>query len=110
MILRQDPQVASPQKLGHFNPHTWSAYLLGSDLFLKRHEADPARAYPDLGCSFETFTNDQVLEQETLGPLARLPYGATLEHIETWTLHRDIHITDWSDEALDEVLLPLVGA
>ena len=110
MILRQDPQMASPQKLGHFNPHTWSAYLLGSDLFLKRYEAEPGKVYPDLGCSFETFTNDQVLEQETLGPLARLPYGATLEHIETWTLHRDIHIADWSDEALDEVLLPLVGA
>ena len=54
-----------------------SAYLLGSDLFIKRIEADPKRTYPDLGASFETFTNADFLEQETLGPMTKLAPGAS---------------------------------
>ncbi|HUJ22400.1 MAG TPA: hypothetical protein VLX58_12790 [Bryobacteraceae bacterium] len=110
LILRQDPNNhGQPQKLGTFNPHTWSAYLLGTDLFIKRLEADPQRTYPDFGCSFETFTNADFLEQETLGPMTRLAPGESVNHIERWTLHKNVHIRDWSDAELDRVLLPLVG-
>ncbi len=110
LILRQDPNNhGQPQKLGSFNPHTWSAYLLGSDLFIKRVEADPKRTYPDLGASFETFTNADFLEQETLGPMTKLAPGASLEHTERWTLHKNVHIREWNDAELDRVLLPLVG-
>ena len=56
LILRQDPaNTGQPQKLGTFNSATWGAYLLGSDLFIKRYKADPAKQYPDFGCSFERF-------------------------------------------------------
>jgi hypothetical protein len=110
MMLRQDPKNASPQKLGHFNPKTWSAYLLATDLFIKRCSADPSLPYTDMGCSFETFTNDQILEQETLGPLVKLSYGAVVEHVERWTLHKNVRIAAWTDEELDKVLLPLISA
>ena len=81
------------------------AYLLGSDLFIKRCDADPARPYADIGCSYETFTRDDMLELETLGPLTRLATGAFLEHIERWTLHRDVHVEAFTDAELDRVLL-----
>ena len=106
VILRQDPNNAVPQKIGHFNPKTWGAYLLGSDLFIVQCDADPTRPYADFGCSFETFTRDDMLELETLGPLTRLEPGASLEHIERWSLHRDVQIPDFTDDALDAVLLP----
>jgi hypothetical protein len=110
MILRQDPaNHGQPQKLGSFNPHTWAAYLVGSDLFIKHTEADPKRAYPDLGCSFETFTNADFLEQETLGPMTKLAPGKAVEHTERWTLHKDVRISEWNDAELDRVLVPLVG-
>jgi hypothetical protein len=110
LILRQDANNhGQPQKLGTFNPHTWAAYLLGSDLFVKHYEAEPKRTYPDFGCSFETFTNADFLEQETLGPMTRLGPGASLEHIERWTLHKNARIRDWSDAELDRVVLPLVA-
>jgi len=105
VVLRQDPDNAVPQKIGHFNPKTWGAYLLGSDLFIKRCDADPARPYADIGCSYETFTRDDMLELETLGPLTRLATGAFLEHIERWTLHRDVHVEAFTDAELDRVLL-----
>jgi hypothetical protein len=110
LILRQDANNhGQPQKLGSFNQHTWSAYLLGSDLFIKHYEAEPTRTYPDMGASFETFTNAEFLEQETLGPLTRLAPGESVEHIERWTLHKNVHIREWTDEELDRVLLPLVA-
>ena len=58
LVLRQDPNNPNPQKLGSFNPHTWGAYLVNEELFVKRYEAAaPPASYPDFGCSFETFTN-----------------------------------------------------
>ena len=41
LILKSDPKATSPQKIGSFNADNWSAYLLGTDLFVKRTKADP---------------------------------------------------------------------
>ena len=110
MMLRQDPRNPAPQKLGSFNRDTWGAYLLGTDLFLKRYKAtaDKPAAFPDMCCTFETFTNGDFLELETLGPIARLARGAAVTHVESWTLHRNVKIGKWEDAELDRVLLPLV--
>jgi hypothetical protein len=109
LVLRQDPNNTSPQKLGTYNRHTWGAYLLNSELFVKRYEAlgEPA-FYPDFGCTFETFTNADILELETLGPLTTLAPGQSVSHTERWTAHRNINLTKWTDEELDAVVLPLI--
>lgn len=104
MALRQDAKAASPQKIGSFNPSTWAAYLLGTDLFIKQMKADRSKTYPDFGCSFETFTNAEMLEIETLGPLAKVEAGATVEHTERWSLHKGIRIAEWTDAELDRVV------
>jgi hypothetical protein len=109
LALRQDPAATSPQKIGHFNPHTWAAYLLNNELFIKQYTAVPGRTYPDLGCSFETFTNADMLELETLGPLETVAPSETLEHIETWSLHKGVSIPALTDEALDAALLPFLS-
>jgi hypothetical protein len=109
LILRQDPGMSSPQKLGLFHPKTWGAYLLNEELFIKRYTADAARRYPDFGCSFETFTNAEMLELETMGPLCRVAPGEWIEHTERWTLHRKVRVSDWTDEELDRIIAPLVA-
>ncbi|MGI8989902.1 MAG: hypothetical protein ACR2I2_09995 [Bryobacteraceae bacterium] len=106
--LRQDPNNAVPQKLGLYNEHTWGAYLLGSDLFLKECWADPVGTYPDRGCSYETFSRNDMLEIETLGPLERVTPGDTVEHMERWSLHRNIRIPEFTDACLDNVIAPLL--
>lgn len=108
LTLRQDPKIGAPQKIGLFNPRTWAAYLLGSDLFVKEMAADPARTYPDFGCSFETFTNAEFLELETLGPMTRVEPGAAVEHTERWSLHKNVRIQTWSEAELDRAIAPLV--
>jgi hypothetical protein len=108
LLLRQDPGARTPTKLGHFNENTWGAYVLGSDLFFKRYSAPRGGIYPDFGCSFEAFTNPDMLELETLGPITTVETGEWLTHVEYWSLHRNIHISEWTDEGLDRVLVPVL--
>lgn len=110
VLLRQDAGVPSPQKIGSFHRETFGAYYRGKELFIKRYRAEPGKAYPDMGASFEMFANGEVLELETLGPLTRLAPGASLEHVERWSLHRNVTIRSWKDATLDRVLGPLVGS
>src|SRR5204863_9023513 len=107
LVLKQDPHNSAPTKLGHFNENTWGAYLLGSELFIKCFRAEPGGIYPDMGCSYETFTRDDMLEIETLGPITRVEPGEWLEHTEYWSLHREIYISDWTDQGLDRAMMPL---
>jgi hypothetical protein len=109
LTLRQDPQAATPQKAGLFNARTWAAYLLGSELFLKQTAADAARTYADFGCSLETFTNADMLELETLGPLQKVGPGQTAEHVERWSLHKNVSIREWTDAELDAAVGRLLG-
>lgn len=109
LTLRQDPAVAKPQKLGSFNADSWGAYALGDVLFTKRTEAFANRRYPDFGCSFETFTNGDMLEMEFLGPLRRLTKGQTATMTEHWTLRRGVDFGSWTEADLDRVLGPVLA-
>jgi len=104
LLLRQDPKNANPQKTGLFNRDTVGAYLVGASLFIKTATAQDARKQPDFGCSFETFTNEQFLELETLGVLGNVRPGASVEHTEHWSLHRNVKISSWTDAEIDRVL------
>jgi hypothetical protein len=108
LTLRQDPNNSDPQKLGLFNKDTWAAYLLDGEVFVKRTAGDPKGKYPDFGCSFETFTNDQFLEVETLGPLAIVAPGKTVELVEHWGLFNNVKLNAITDDDLDQTILPLV--
>jgi hypothetical protein len=110
LMLRQDPANSNADKIGLFNRHTWAAYVLNGEAFVKQAEADPARTYPDFGCSFETFTSNEFLEIETLGPLTKVPPGQTLEHVERWSLHRDVHLREFTDAEIDGAIVPLMSA
>ena len=106
IVLRQDPSNADPEKIGLFNPATRGAYLLDGELFVKKFEASPDEEYPDMGSSFEVFTNERFLELETLGPMRTLQPDESVEHVETWSLHRPVAVERWDDEGLDSALAP----
>lgn len=110
LTLRQDPEATAPQKAGLFAENSWVAYAVEGELFLKRARASAAMDYPDYGCSVEIFTNAAMLEVETLGPLSTLEPGASVEHIEEWSLHRAPSPGDASDEQLGDFFGPLAGA
>jgi len=106
LVLRQDPAATSPVKAGLWNPQTWQAYLLGSELFVKSTTATAGpEKYPDMECSLETFTNAEFLEMETLGPLVSVEPNQVIAHHETWRLFRDVSVSEWTDSELDRVLV-----
>jgi len=106
--LRQDPSRSVKQKIGISNSKRWAAYYLKGDLFLKRYPHYPAGNYVDFGCNTEVFTNETMLEVETLGPLAPLePNGGSVEHVEHWFLFKAEVGED--EKSIDSTVLPLVG-
>lgn len=108
LMLRQDPNNSNAQKLGTFNPDTWAVYLVNGGAFVKRAAADPAKTYADFGCSFETFTNNEFLELETLGPRTQVLPEHVVEHAERWGLFHDVKPAALTDEELTRVLTPLL--
>lgn len=108
MMLRQDPNAADPQKIGLFNANTWVAYLLNGEAFVKQAKSDPAKTYPDFGCSFEEFTSNEFLEIETLSPMTKVAPGGSAEHTEHWSLHRDVRLSQFNDAEIDRALQPLL--
>ncbi len=105
--LRQVPGAKTKQKAGMLNKQGWAAYTLNGEAFLKRFGFDPKATYTDYDCNCETYTQNDMLEVETLGPLVRLEPGETAEHVETWLLAK-VDCGD-SDAEIDAKIPPLVA-
>lgn len=63
----------------------WLAYRIDGEE-LRIAAAVPGGVVPDRGAAAQVFTCERFLELETLGALARLAPGESVEHVETWTL------------------------
>lgn len=105
IMLRQDPLIKVPQKLGGLIPAGWAAYARRSHLFIKKFDFDPQGEYPDFGSNVELFTNEWMLEVESLGPLTTVPPGEAVEHIEDWYLFREVP-TPHNDTQVERHILP----
>jgi hypothetical protein len=75
-----------PTKIGLSHREKWIAYIVGDSIFIKTFDHVTGAVYPDGGCNFETFTNDDMLEIESLSPLAALEPGESVSHSENWHL------------------------
>lgn len=89
IFFRQD-RSRGPAKLGIAHRVGWVAYQLEDCVFIKRFGWEDGEQYPDGGVNFETFSNQDMLEIESLGPLVTLKPGATVRHTETWELFRKV--------------------
>ncbi len=85
IFLIQDGKAAGPCKIGVSANPSWTAYWSEGILFVKGFEASEG-PYPDHGSSVEAYTNSEMLELETLGPLTRLEPGEKAVHRETWSI------------------------
>lgn len=99
ILLRQD-SGKGPNKLGLAHKLGWVAYLNQGVTFVKALPYHEGRQYPDNGCNFETFTNEEFLEIESLAPVTRTAPGKSVEHTERWWLAKDIK-TDFSEKSLE---------
>jgi hypothetical protein len=107
IILRQDPDITHPLKIGIANEDSWAAYFNNNHLFLKYYIHHPNARYPDFGVSYETYINDFMLEMETLSPLNMLKPDASITHIEIWELFDNVPMP--SEEAEIQGIMEKVG-
>lgn len=108
ITLRQSPDLG-PIKFGLAHRPGWAAYLWGNSLFLKSFPYEEGAVYPDFGCNFETFTNQTMLEVESLGVLAELGPGESTSHPETWHIFPlDEPLEIGSEEALATWINPFL--
>ena len=104
VMLRQDPVKEQwPQKFGIAVPDGWAAYAHDGRLFVKQADYIPGAPYPDNGCSMEFFTDQNMLEVESLSPMMTLDPGNSAEHVETWTLFKDIPQPDNEADVISHV-------
>ena len=105
--LRQDPNATKKNKIGMLNAQEWAAYCVRGVVFVKRFLCVPDARYPDFGCNCESYTDDDMIEIESLGPLSEIEPGESVEHMEDWYLFA-AKVGDTEDE-IDEQLMPLVA-
>lgn len=90
VTLRQDPR-RGPIKLGMAEREGWAAGLLDDgQLFVKLFRRAKSRVYPDGDVNFEVYSDERILELETLGPLVTLKPGQSVRHEEEWVLFRGV--------------------
>lgn len=92
-----------PQKVGALVTQGWAGYAWENILFLKKFDYQENVKYPDFGCNFETFTNESMLELESLGHLVQLKPNESVEHTEKWMLIRNFKMPEDDDALLKSV-------
>jgi hypothetical protein len=103
ILLKPAAAMHEPQKIGIANKQGWAGYLKNNTLFIKRSEYKEGAVYPDYGSSTETYTAEAFMEIETLGPIERLEPNGFAEHVESWSLFKNVEIG--KDEAtLDKAI------
>lgn len=104
ITLTQDPAKGAT-KIGLLHRLGGVGYLNGGTLFVKRVEFRKGSRYPDRGVNYETFTNEEMLEMESLGPLVRLAPGQATEQVERWELFADVPAVS-TEEEMARVIAP----
>ncbi len=106
ILLRQDV-TRGPTKIGLDHRLGWVAYLNSGTLFVKRFDYREGAIYPDMGTRYQTFSNEDMLEMETVGELVTLAPGESAALIESWELHAPVPPVE-TEEDVDRHILPLV--
>jgi hypothetical protein len=104
--LKQDPKADSRQKIGVLNSAGWAAGYKNGEILIKRYDCNPEFIYPDFGCNTEIYADPDILELETLGPMAILEPGAQIEYTEDLFYYKKK--IDNTDQSIDDNLIPLI--
>jgi hypothetical protein len=104
VTLTQDETKKNPFKFGYSNEDGWGAYFNKGQLLIKHFTPIDGDVYPDNGCTFETFTNDVMLEAETLSPMMYLEPGDEATHLEEWTFYKESAVPSDDEREIAEVV------
>ena len=100
--LQQRPGCKAT-KFGAEFRYGWAGYFLEGEIFVKHVEYRKGEEYPDFGSNFEAYTNEEMLEIESLSGLKNLQKGETVGHREQWWILPRLHPEkELSEDVLEE--------
>lgn len=88
ITVSHDANREEPLKLGTNNVLGWAAYCTDGCTLVKRYVHNSQAAYPDFGCSFETYACKDFVQMETLSPLYSIEPGEGIRHVENLSLSK----------------------
>lgn len=106
-LLQQDVNNPVAQKIGYYNPEGWMGYVNKGHLFVKTFDVLNRDGYTDFNSNAEFFTNDAILEMETVGQLAKINPGESVDYVERWYLFEDVS-TPTNDDDVNDFVLPKI--
>jgi len=106
IFFRQDA-TRGPNKIGLRQREGWAAYQREEMLFVKYFDCVADAEYPDGNVNSEYFSNEAMLEVESLGPLVSLQQDESASHTETWKLFAPVARCE-SEADVDRLIKPLV--
>ncbi len=86
ITLHQETDCNGAFKIGTNNENGCAYIVNKGQAFKIAFNFIDGAEYPDFGCSFETYTNEHMLEVETISPLQDVMPGESSIHEERWSL------------------------
>lgn len=102
--IRHDPEMEAPLKIGLNNNLGWAAYHSGKYTIVKRFIHNTQAAYPDFGCSYETYVCGGYVEMQTLSPLYNIEPGEGIRHVENIALFKTESPLPEDENLIDEYI------
>lgn len=89
LFLRQN-SAHGPTKIGLAHRMGWVGYWNAGNLFVKRFDYREGALYPDWGTRYQTFSDSNMLEMETVGEFVTLQPGESATLTESWELYGNV--------------------
>lgn len=99
LVLLHALPFKQPFKLGYFNRRGWMAYLRDGVLLVKRFQPQPELPHLDNGCNTESYSWEEFIELEILGPEQELKPGESTTLVENWEFLTQIDVQPDMDGA-----------
>lgn len=107
IVLDNDPKDETAFKVGYANEYGWMTYFNHDQVFVKKYQHQRGKKYPDMGCSYETYTSYWGVELESLSPLQIVKPGRTLTHEERWYVMESKGLPTYDEDEIAEKLAPI---
>ena len=108
VTVKQDPNNTDAFKIGVDCNQGVGYYVLNNTVFSKEYNHTMFGKYPDFSASYESYTNETILEFESLSPLFNVAPNETIKHTEKFVLYKKPEIFDLSsDDKIDEFIKEL---
>lgn len=110
ITIKQDPSNTDAFKIGVDCNKGVGYYVLNNTVFSKEYNHNVYGNYPDFSASYESYTNETILEFESLSPLYTVAPNETIKHTEKFVLYKKPAKFDFStDENIDEFIKNLTS-